>query len=167
MKKIQTYEGISYAQAVKKQKIDQNGAKDQTTNKELTSENKDQQQNNTNGNAQTSSPGTHKHDQDHDQANKPDYNHIGTQTENEKNYTPSSESTLDNTENELVDPMHTLIYEFVQNIDRVLRERGTKQALMAGLYEIVENLVTNTKLKNSEQILKKLNKSQKTNPNHE
>ena len=112
---------------------------------------------------------TRKHDQEQGQGitSKPDYNHAETQTENNCNITSSSESTIDNIENESEDPMHELIYEFVQNIDKILRERGTKQALMAGLYEIVENLVTNTKLKNSEQILNKLNKSRNPNPNHE
>ena len=169
IKQIQTNEGISYAQAVKKQKIDQNTAEDPTTNNKPNSENKDQEQNNVIGNTRTFLSWTSKRDQEQDQnrTTKPDYIHAGTQTENKYSYTPSSESTVDNNETELDDPMHTLICEFVQDIGHVLQERGAKEASLEKLYEMVKNLVKNAKIKHSEHMLNEMNKTQKKNPNHE
>lgn len=160
VRKIQTNEGLTYAEALKRHRIEND-------NKQNNDNNKMQQQsqiptNDVRGNTQTSSAQT----RDHDQIQKPVYKHAETQTENivpssvssmvttqtqavtltEKHHAPSSESSLNNNDIEQIEnPLHSLICKFVRDIGHLLQQRdSTKYDLTEKLYEMIGHFAEET-----------------------
>ena len=123
VKKIQTNEGISYADAVKQHKIDQNEIKGQKTNNQT-------RPYDVNGNTQ---------------ANQNQYNiakstNVQAESQTDNTHAPSSESkTTPSSESEFV---HQLLHEYVKQISTILARKSTQSDQNTELYKITEILVS-------------------------